>query len=80
MTASMLAFNDIYRRNIESVGGSFVDIWDGFVDENGVFQQTGPDMNGLPARLRGSDGISFSKAGKRKAAFYAEKPLRLLSE
>lgn len=78
MTASMLAFNDIYRRNIEAVGGSFVDIWDGFVDEYGAFQPTGPDMNGLPARLRGSDGISFSKAGKRKAAFYVEKPLRLL--
>jgi uncharacterized protein len=78
MTTSMLAFNDIYRRNIEAVGGTFVDIWDGFVDENGVFQPTGPDMNGLPARLRGSDGISFSKAGKRKAAFYVEKPLRQL--
>jgi uncharacterized protein len=76
MTASMLAFNDIYRRNIEAAGGSFVDIWDGFVDENGAFQQMGPDMNGLPSRLRGSDGISFSKAGKRKAAFYVEKPLR----
>jgi uncharacterized protein len=78
MTASMLAFNDIYRRNIEAAGGSFVDIWDGFVDENGAFQQMGPDMNGLPSRLRGSDGISFSKAGKRKAAFYIEKPLRQL--
>lgn len=78
MTATMLAFNDIYRRNIEAAGGAFVDIWDGFVDENGIFQQTGPDMNGLPARLRASDGISFSKAGKRKAAFYVEKPLRLL--
>ena len=78
MTASMLAFNDIYRRNIEAAGGVFVDIWDGFVDETGAFQQMGPDMNGLPARLRGSDGISFSKAGKRKAAFYVEKPLRLL--
>jgi uncharacterized protein len=76
MTDSMLAFNDIYRRNIEAAGGAFVDIWDGFVDENGQFQQTGPDMNGLPARLRGSDGVSFSKAGKRKAAFYLEKPLR----
>lgn len=78
MSTSMTAFNDIYRKNIESVGGVFVDIWDGFVDENGVFQQTGPDMNGLPARLRGNDGISFAKAGKRKAAFYVEKPLRQL--
>jgi uncharacterized protein len=78
MTASMLAFNDIYRRNIEASGGTFVDIWDGFVDETGAFQQMGPDLNGLPSRLRGSDGISFSKAGKRKAAFYVEKPLRQL--
>lgn len=76
MTASMLAFNDVYRRNVTRVGGAFVDIWDGFVDENGIFQQSGPDLNGLPARLRASDGISFSKAGKRKAAFYVEKPLR----
>lgn len=78
MSASMTAFNDIYRKNIEAVGGTFVDIWDGFVDENGIFQQTGVDMNGLPARLRGNDGISFATAGKRKAAFYVEKPLRLL--
>ena len=78
MSRSMTAFNDIYRRNIESVGGTFVDIWDGFVDENGAFQQSGPDMNGLPARLRASDGISFAAAGKRKAAFFVEKPLRQL--
>ena len=78
MSASMTVFNDIYRKNVEAIGGTFVDIWDGFVDENGVFQQSGVDMNGLPARLRGSDGISFSKAGKRKAAFYVEKPLRQL--
>jgi uncharacterized protein len=75
MTASMITFNDLYRKNAERVGGTFVDIWDGFVDEAGVFQQSGPDMNGLPARLRGSDGISLSKAGKRKAAFFIEKPL-----
>ena len=78
MSRSMTAFNDIYRRNIESVGGTFVDIWDSFVDENGAFQQSGPDMNGLPARLRASDGISFAAAGKRKAAFFVEKPLRQL--
>jgi uncharacterized protein len=76
MTTSMIAFNDLYRKNTERVGGTFVDIWDGFVDEAGVFQQSGPDMNGLPSRLRGSDGISFSKAGKRKAAFFIEKPLK----
>ncbi len=75
VSADLLAFNDVYRKSAENVGGSFVDIWDGFADENGVFVMNGPDMNGQPVKLRGSDGISFSKAGKRKVAFYVEKPL-----
>jgi hypothetical protein len=75
MTADMLAFNDIYRSAAQAVGGEYVDIWDGFVDENGTFVFSGPDVNGQPVRLRGSDGINMTKAGKRKVAFYAEKPL-----
>ncbi|MER8748863.1 DUF459 domain-containing protein [Mesorhizobium sp. M1050] len=75
MTSDMLAFNDIYRQAAESHGGEFVDIWDGFVDENGAFVTSGPDINGQPVRLRADDGINVSKAGKRKLAFYTEKPL-----
>jgi hypothetical protein len=75
MTADMLAFNDIYRSAVEAIGGEYVDIWDGFVDENGAFVFTGPDINGQSVRLRGDDGINMTKAGKRKIAFYAEKPL-----
>lgn len=75
MLSDMLAFNDIYRKAAESVGGTFVDIWEGFVDENGAFVTNGPDINGQPVRLRSNDGINLSKAGKRKMAFYAEKPL-----
>jgi len=75
MLSDMLAFNDIYNKTAESVGGSFVDIWEGFVDENGAFASVGPDMNGQPVRLRGSDGINLTGAGKRKIAFYVEKPL-----
>ncbi len=75
MTADMLAFNDIYRRVAENAKGEFVDVWDGFVDENGAFVMSGPDINGQPVRLRSSDGINVTKAGKRKLAFYAEKPL-----
>ncbi len=78
VNSSLLAFNDIYRKSTESAGGAFVDIWDGFVDENGAFVMNGPDMNGQPVRLRGSDGISLSKPGKRKVAFYVEKPLNKL--
>ncbi|MER9329527.1 DUF459 domain-containing protein [Mesorhizobium sp. M0152] len=75
MTSDMLAFNDIYHQAAESNGGEFVDVWDGFVDENGAFVTSGPDMNGQPVRLRADDGINVSKAGKRKLAFYTEKPL-----
>jgi hypothetical protein len=75
MSSDMLAFDDIYQRIVEAAGGEYVDIWDGFVDENGAFRFTGPDVNGQPVRLRSSDGITLSKAGKQKVAFYVEKPL-----
>lgn len=75
MLSDMIAFNDLYRQAAEQSGGVFVDIWDGFVDENGAFVMTGPDINGQPVRLRSDDGINLSRAGKRKVAFYVEKPL-----
>lgn len=68
--------NGVYRNEVAKVGGEFVDIWDGFVDEEGKFIVTGSDMNGQQARLRGSDGINFTTAGKRKLAFYVEKYAR----
>jgi hypothetical protein len=81
MTSDMLAFNDIYQNIVGEEKGTFVDIWDGFVDNNGAFTLTGPDVNGQPNRLRLDDGINFSRAGKAKAAFYVEKDLnRLLGD
>src|SRR5690606_9124324 len=78
MSSDMLAFNDIYSRAAEEAGGTFVDIWEGFVDENGTFTFTGPDMNGQPVRLRAGDGINLTRPAKRKIAFYVEKPLAKL--
>lgn len=78
MTADMTTLNNIYRAGAEKAGGEFIDIWDGFVDENGKFVTTGSDINGQQVRLRGSDGINFTKAGKRKLAFYVEKEIRRL--
>ncbi len=75
MMLDMLAFNDVYRAAAVSAGGEFIDIWDGFVDENGAYISNGPDLNGQPARLRAGDGINLARPGKRKVAFYAEKPL-----
>lgn len=75
MTADMVALNDIYRTVSARSGIEFVDIWDGFADQNGAFTTTGPDVNGQPVRLRSDDGINMTRQGKRKIAFYAEKPL-----
>lgn len=78
MMADMVTFNGIFRTEAEKVGGNFIDIWDGFVDEGGKFVMTGSDINGQQVRLRGSDGINLTKAGKRKLAFYVEKDIRKL--
>ena len=82
MTTDMLAFNDIYRQAADNarLGAAYVDIWEGFVDENGAFVERGPDINGQRVALR-SGAVNVTKAGYRKIAFYAEKPLsRILGD
>lgn len=76
MNADYLAFNEIYRSQTEYVGGSFVDVWDGFVDAEGKFVSAGPDIKGRIVRLRGSKGINMTRAGMAKLAFYADRELR----
>lgn len=76
LTADAVTMNGIYRQNVEKLGGQFVDVWDGFVSEEGQFIITGSDINGQQVRLRSADGIGFTEAGKRKLAFYVEKLAR----
>jgi uncharacterized protein len=77
MSAGILAFNDLYQKKAESISGQFVDIWDGFLDDQGAFTINGFDYTGQPAKLRASDGINLTTAGRRKVAFFAEKPIRI---
>jgi len=79
LSADAATLNSLYRAKAEMAGGVFIDIWDGFADEEGKFVASGSDVNGQPVRLRGSDGLSLTKAGKRKMAFYLEKDLRRLT-
>ncbi|MDE1996306.1 MAG: DUF459 domain-containing protein, partial [Rhizobiaceae bacterium] len=46
MTADVVKLNQIYQSQTTSVGGEFIDIWDGFTDENGKYIVTGSDING----------------------------------
>ncbi|TCL69700.1 hypothetical protein EV286_108275 [Rhizobium sp. BK251] len=78
MTADAVQMNQLYRNQVETIGGEFIDVWDGFVDENGKFVVTGSDINGQQVRLRTADGINLTEAGRRKLAFYVEKTARRL--
>jgi len=67
--------NELYRSRAERAGIIYVDIWDGFVDEQGRFAAQGPDFEGQIRRLRSADGIYFTKAGARKLAHYVEREI-----
>jgi uncharacterized protein len=75
-TADIAYLNNLYRSRAEKAGITFVDVWDGFVDENGNFTTHGPDFEGQTRRLRSSDGVYFTKAGAQKLAHYAEREIQ----
>ncbi|PCI03962.1 MAG: hypothetical protein COB78_06320 [Hyphomicrobiales bacterium] len=76
MNADYLVFNEIFRTQVEAVGGTYVDVWDGYTNAEGKFITAGPDIKGQIVRLRSSDGINMTRAGKRKLGFYAESAIR----
>jgi uncharacterized protein len=79
-TADMLFLDSLYRDAAGKAGITYVDVWDGFVDEAGRFLQRGPDFEGQPRQLRAYDGVYFNKYGARKLAHYVEREIaRLLA-
>ncbi len=75
-TSDMLFLDALYRDVAGKAGITYVDVWDGFVDDSGRFAQQGPDFEGQIRRLRSSDGVFFTKAGARKLAHYTEREIR----
>ncbi len=75
-TADMLYLDQLYRTAAEKAGITYVDVWDGFVDEAGRFLYQGPDFEGQTRRLRTADGVYFTKAGARKLAHYVDRELK----
>lgn len=79
-TADMLFLDALYRDASRKAGITYVDVWDGFVDEAGRFVVKGPDFEGQPRQLRSKDGVYFTKYGARKLAHYVEREVtRLLA-
>jgi len=76
MSADLGFLNDLYRGRAEKAGITYIDTWDGFVDESGRFVMSGPDFEGQTRRLRSPDGIHFTQAGARKLAHYVEREVQ----
>jgi hypothetical protein len=77
-TADAAFLDTLYREAAGRAGITYVDVWDGFVDEAGRFLQQGPDFEGQIRRLRSSDGVYFTKAGALKLGHYVERELNRL--
>ena len=67
---------EAFRDGAGKAGITYVDVWDGFVDDAGRFTTQGPDFEGQIRRLRSGDGVFFTKAGARKLAHYTEREIR----
>ena len=79
-TSDMLFLDSLYRDAAAKAGITYVDVWEGFVDEGGAFLPKGPDFEGQIRQLRSNDGVYFTKAGARKLAHYVEREItRLLA-
>jgi uncharacterized protein len=79
-TADTLFLDTLYRDAAGKAGITYVDVWEGFVDEAGHFLQKGPDFEGQIRQLRSYDGVYFTKPGARKLAHYVEREItRLLA-
>lgn len=73
--ADMPYINEILRERAQAQGAIFVDVWDGFVNEDEAFITMGPALDGQTRRLRMSDGVHFTRVGARKLAHYVERDL-----
>jgi hypothetical protein len=76
--ADYLFLNDLIRQRVAALGGTFIDVWEGFVNAEEDFIVQGPDIEGRVVRLRTADGVHFTRAGARKLGHYIELELRTI--
>ncbi|PVE24620.1 DUF459 domain-containing protein [Microvirga sp. KLBC 81] len=80
LSEDLMAMNEVYRESVQRHGAAYVDIFPGFVDDENRYTSFGPDVDGEPARLRTDDGVSFTKAGARKVAHFADVEIKKILE
>lgn len=80
LSADLMVLNDLYRERAEKAGGTYVDLWGGFVDAENRYTASGPDVSGQTMRLRLGDGVHFTRAGARKAAHFVDLVIRRMTD
>jgi len=77
LSAALSQIGAIQQLAVFGGGGEYVDIYDRFVDDNGAYTDTGPDLNGNQITMRRKDGIRFTSAGADKLAYYVSQTIKL---
>jgi uncharacterized protein len=77
LSADILYINGLVRERATRAGMTYVDIWEGFANDQGQYSSSGPDVNGEIVKLRAADGVHFTKAGARKLGFFVSKDVAL---
>jgi uncharacterized protein len=80
LSTDLSALNTMFRERVEKAGGTYIDLWEAFSDDQNRFAPSGPDYSGQIAKLRTADGIHFTKAGSRKAAHFVDVALRRMMD
>jgi uncharacterized protein len=73
LSADLLYLNGLFKERAARNGAGYVDTWEGFVNDQGQYASSGPDVNGEIVKLRTVDGIHFTKAGSRKLGFFVSR-------
>jgi uncharacterized protein len=74
----MTYLNGLFKARAEKSGIIYVDVWDGFADDDRNYATYGPDVAGQVRQLRSGDGVHFTKAGAQKLAHFVEREIRRL--
>lgn len=76
-SSALAQISSLQRSAAFTRGVEFVDIYERFVDEAGLYTPFGPDLNGQQVVMRQDDGIHWTEAGSDRAAFFVDKAVRL---
>ena len=64
--SDIIYLNELYRKQAEKAGVTYVNIWDGFVDDHGQYTVQGPDFEGQIRRCAAATGYILPSTARRK--------------